>query len=672
MIGAAAVAVPILIHLLMRNKTVRIDFAAMRFLMESKKPVVRWLRIKQLLILLMRIAAVAIIAMAFARPFFPSGTGLGLWDEQQREIGIIVDVSASMKADNHLNSAKAKLQDLFSQIAPETIVSVYFSGGTSQLIVEKEPYTAGISARVLSVLQPTLQQGNLREAVQFMDDLLRGSAVFKRELYIISDFQKTAWPESNTFVQLASRAKIRLLPVVEEPWKNVAIIDAQIPEDTQQSWLCTVQDFSAGQIGSIEIKLVVAGKTLGVQKIGFSERQTQVVQFDKINPKSGDISGYFELQADGDAFAEDDRYYFVSHQKQATRILAVNGEKASGASDELFFVEKAINTKGSAFNLINAEVGNLSQLSPEAFDIVLLANVTGLNTRPLQALKDFVQKGGGLFIATGDKIDMNLYNRFFESISPAKIIKQAKDRIDRSAGDILLISQVNHPAIEKFNDPLNGDLSQARFYQHWRVEPRASAQVLATFGDSSPAILSTTVGRGKVVFFSFPLDAEWSDLPIQSSYLPLLHTMLTYLQPPTEKARFVQVGQPLYLGDTFKANSQIQIATPDEVKSSWQTENLIYSGTTLPGIYRFQQGSLSKNIAVNMAAEESETQVLRPETFLAKLDSGDEQTVIDKTQYAASIPAREAESDQKLWRLLLFAALALLIGESFLANRTPR
>ncbi|MFQ5629106.1 MAG: BatA domain-containing protein [bacterium] len=671
MIGAAAVAVPILIHLLLRNKVVRVDFAAMRFLMESKKPIVRWLRLKQLLILLMRIIAVALLAIAFARPFFTSGAGLGLWSDQQREIGIIIDISASMNASNNLNAAKSKLQELFSQIEPETIVSVYFSGGSSRLIVEKEPYTAGISARVLSAMQPNYRQSNLREAVQFMDDLLRGSAIYTRELYIISDFQKTAWPESNNFLQLASHAKIHLRPAAEKPWQNIALIDAEIPEDKNQPWLCTVQDFSAGQISSFDVSLFVSGKRIGTQKARFTDNTSLVLQFDKAG-KKGTTSGYFEIKAEGDLFPADDRYYFVANQKQAIRVLAVNGEKAAGASDELFFAERAINAKGSAFNLVKADAAKLNQLSPEAFDIVILANVTGFNKSHLQALKNFVQSGGGLLIAAGDKIDKAFYNRFFDSISPAKIIKPARERIDRSGGDILLISNINHLAVDAFSNPLNSDLSVARFYQHWRVEAHQSAQVLATFGDSSPAILATTAGRGKVVLFTFPLDAEWSDLPIQSSYLPLLHTMLAYIQPSKEKARFVQVGQPLYLGDVFTPNTPMRITTPDEIESTWQAENLIYSGTSLPGMYHFRQGSLSKNVAVNLTPEESETQLLLPEAFLANIDDGSEQTIIDKAQHASSIPDREAESEQKLWRLLLFVTIILIVSESLLANRTPR
>ncbi|MCA9742841.1 hypothetical protein KC734_14985, partial [candidate division KSB1 bacterium] len=92
----------------------------------------------------------------------------------------------------------------------------------------------------------------------------------------------------------------------------------------------------------------------------------------------------------------------------------------------------------------------------------------------------------------------------------------------------------------------------------------------------------------------------------------------------------------------------------------------------LPGIYRFQQKSMHKNIAVNLTTEESDTDIFVPEAFLAKLYSADEQTVIDQSQARISLPEQQAESEQKVWRYLVFVAFAFLIGESFLGNRTPR
>ncbi|MCB9512600.1 MAG: BatA domain-containing protein [Deferribacteres bacterium] len=671
MIGAAAVAVPILIHLLMRNKVVRIDFAAMRFLMESQKQVVRWLKLKQLLILLLRIAAIALLALAFARPYFPESSALGLWASDEKEVGLIVDISASMLAAEHLTQAKSALRDVFDGLAPETIVSVYFAGGHSRMIVEREPLNDGIEARVLSMLQPTYQHCNLREATQTMDDLLRGSALFKRELYIISDFQRSGWPETGSFLQLASHAEVKLLPVTEKPWRNITIIDAQVPDETEQPWLCTVQNQALDVVKSAEVNLVVAGKAIATQKVEFTDGSTQVVPFEQVKLPRGDIAGYFEVNVDDD-FVEDNRYYFVAQQREYIRVLAVNGEKASGPADELFFADKAVNTHGSAFRLIQTEAARLDRISPDAFDVVLLANVTGLNNNDVQILRTFVRNGGGLLIAPGDKVDIKFYNRFLEEIAPASLQNLAKPLLDRNSGDIMMLSNIGHPAFDQLSNALSNDISAARFFQHWILQPKVGSQMLANFGDDAPAIVVGTAGRGKVVMLSFPIDGEWSDLPIQTSYLPLLHTLLSYAQPPAEKVQFVRVGQPLYLGDSFQPNTQVEVATPDNVVSTWRSDNLIYGGASLPGIYRFQQKSMHKNIAVNLTTEESDTDIFVPEAFLAKLYSADEQTVIDQSQARISLPEQQAESEQKVWRYLVFVAFAFLIGESFLGNRTPR
>lgn len=671
LIGAGAILVPILIHLLLRNKTVRIDFAAMRFLMESRKPVVRWLRLKQLLILLLRIAAVALLALAFARPFLPEGSSLALWRSSEREIGIIVDVSASLGAGSHVRKARERLSALFDRFEPETAISVYFTGGASRLVAEREPYSPGLKARVLASLQPTYQHGTLREAIQYMDELLRGSALYRRELYVISDFQRTAWPQG-TFLQLDSHARVFLEPLAERSWKNFAVIAGKAPETADQPWRCTIRAFAGGELPEVTVNLVIGERVRAGRKVAFRDANTQIVEFDGVNVQDSDLSGYFEVDAPEDAFAADDRYYFATRGDEAVKILAVNGESEPGASDELYFAERAINAKGSPYKMLASTAIQGGQLNADAFSTVILANVRGLSSRPLQELKEFVERGGGLLIAPGDRTDNALYNRFFDELAPAQLLAPARPRIDRSTGEILLMSSSGHPALLKLADPLNGDLSSARFYQYWQVEKKPAAEVLAAFGNGEPAILGSTSGRGKVILLTFPLDSEWSDLPVQSSYLPLLHTLLGYLQPTKDRARSLHVGQPIYLGDVFEPGAPIQIEKPDGHSEQLQSDGLIYNGLLQPGLYTFRQRGRVRRVAVNLPPEESESEIWNETAFLAMLDTGTEMTSIDRPDQAPGLPERAAEANQKWWRLLLIATLVVLVGESALANRTPR
>ncbi len=670
--GAAAASLPIIIHLLLRNKAIKVEFAAMRFLAHSQKPVVRWLKLKQFLVLLLRILAIAILGLAFARPFFPETDALVLWGDDKREIGVIMDASASMKTVGHAEAARSELEKLLADLDENAVVSICIVGREAEMVVERAQPFAGMAAQALARFKPTFYQSNLREALLFMDDVLRGSPLPLREIYIISDFQKTSWPKNNAPVQLASNADVKLLPVAEERWSNIAILDAKIPDDREQPILCTVQDYSGGKIREAEVKLNVRGKAVATQKINFLTTKTVVVEFDQKKVPTGQNTGFFEISAEGDRFAEDDRFYFVSYQRDAVEILAVNGEQAAAASDELFFVERAVNVKGSDFNLNKIDPTSLTRLNPEAFDIVLLANLKGMNRKSLENVKAFVENGGGLLLAPGDKIDPTHFNRLFEEIAPAKIERTAQKFIDPQVGDLVLLNDTEHPALSLFADPVNGDLSGARFFQHWVCEAKSGAQILASFNDGSPAILAYTMGRGKIIMLSFPLDSEWADLPIQAVYLPFLHSVLSYLKPPKEQMLTKTVGKPLFLGDRFTGSKTVELSLPNGDDETLAPGSLIYSAADAPGFYQFSQGSKKLAYAVNLPQTESDSEVMVAEAFLAKVDHSVERTSLDKNESIASLSNGQHEARQKFWKTLLAVLVVILLSESLLANRTPR
>ncbi|MFQ5485558.1 MAG: BatA domain-containing protein, partial [Desulfobacterales bacterium] len=94
--GVASASIPLIIHLIKRNRAVRLPFAAMRFLQIRPNQKVKSQKLRQLLLLLMRITALALLALAFARPYL-KGSGAGtLWVEQPRTAVILIDNSLSM------------------------------------------------------------------------------------------------------------------------------------------------------------------------------------------------------------------------------------------------------------------------------------------------------------------------------------------------------------------------------------------------------------------------------------------------------------------------------------------------------------------------------------------------------------------------------------------------
>ena len=94
--GLGAIAIPVLIHLIQREKKRVIEFPSLMFVRRIPYQSVRRRRIRHWALLLLRAAAIALVVAAFARPFFRQGAVAAAVGGGAREIVILLDQSASM------------------------------------------------------------------------------------------------------------------------------------------------------------------------------------------------------------------------------------------------------------------------------------------------------------------------------------------------------------------------------------------------------------------------------------------------------------------------------------------------------------------------------------------------------------------------------------------------
>src|ERR1700675_157338 len=93
--GMWFLAAPVLIHLINMLRHQRVQWAAMEFLLASQKKFRTWVILKQLLLLLLRMAAIALVVLALAQPLLPEKMGGFLGGRPTHHI-VLLDDSFSM------------------------------------------------------------------------------------------------------------------------------------------------------------------------------------------------------------------------------------------------------------------------------------------------------------------------------------------------------------------------------------------------------------------------------------------------------------------------------------------------------------------------------------------------------------------------------------------------
>jgi len=664
--GLAAAAIPVIIHLIHRNRAETVHFAAMRFLERTPAHLLRRQKLKQILLLALRILALALLGLGFARPLLTGAQGESVLPSEAHALAVVIDVSASMAAGGHLQAAVAAANELLRHAQPADEVSLISAGATLELLAER--VTPGEALAALARVQQRHSLGNLRDAVQFADQLLQQSPLRRRQLHLFSDLQASNLPLGNLMLQSAAE----LLPHnLVARWQNLALLAGEcIAADGRIAYKCRVRNFTEHD-QEIEVRLLPPApsrRPLAVQRLVLAASAEQTVHFASAGLALGETqegARCLEISAAADEFAGDNRFYLVPPGPQRHRVLLVPGE---GGAER--YLRSALELPGSGLELAISTPNTFEAMLANDFAAVVLAGVTGVGNGAAEKLRDYVQQGGGLIIALGSRPPGETFNHLLAALLPGRILSPVANSREHVA---LTDIDFAHPVFSVFRDPANGDPSSIQVTRRYHLQPRAEAMRLAGFEDGLPALLELAVGKGKVLLWASTLDLSGGNLPVRGIFVPLLHQWLGYVRRAEAQTAVTLVGQPILINDEFEADKAITVTLPD---GSRQEQTLaapaVFTETALPGHYVFEQRGRQIWRAVNLDTRESDPLALPPEDLQARFHRPQEDTQLSGVFGVSAPSAREVERQQRLWRLALWAVLGALLLEGWLASRTPR
>jgi hypothetical protein len=263
----------------------------------------------------------------------------------------------------------------------------------------------------------------------------------------------------------------------------------------------------------------------------------------------------------------------------------------------------------------------------------------------------------------------------FKELTPAVLKNRAFKSPDRNAGVIIAEIDYQHPIFRPFADPGQSDPSVARFYQYFTSQALAEELVLARFEDGNPAMLERKLGKGTVVLLTTSLDVEWSNLPVKAHFIPFLYRTLEYLAADRKGVKSYLVGNPVAIrsfADLDVDNTEVSVLLPDGEIEKPAASDIFFRSTYTPGIYQIERSEeLLAYFAVNVDVQESDL-TAAPEESIADITANIAGSDVQAAAISTEKMLTDREENQKLWRFVIAAVILLLLGETWLANRTYR
>jgi len=724
--GLALLAAPYLIHQIRRPERETTRFSSLMFIPQTRKEVIERRRVQHILLMLIRMAMLTFLALAFARPYLRSHATAGAVAPAAAAWHVVLlDASYSMGTNGWFDEAKAKALSIMDSLGPgDRMGAIVFARAprTVAPILSNEDPAAGSPASARAAIESaqlseetTAYAPALQAAQAMLESAESRSATPPARLvvHLISDFQRVGLPEKTNRWKLEPRIELRCVEVGKPGGANCAIEDVSVRE-TKPGELQVrgrVRNWSSAQKVLCAVRLIAQGggadsRTSMTVEPGAARQVSFRIP---INPAS-DFEGRLEL--DDDPLPTDNRRYFTRQAARQQRVLLLADDPSSGAESAGRFLSSALPPKSDLpwrLEIQPATKAGDFLLNDEQRPAILIAGgLRRLTPAAAEAIRRYAETGGRVLLTLDQpppptssissipsipSISSDILNKAL--LSPLGLRWDGPLHSERSDTRFALISwaDFDHPIFLPLRSPQFNDFSNVRFYNYQRLSlPAASAdpkgeetpRVLARFepdadGRQAPAIVEASVGDGRVVIWAFGADLEWSNLPRSVRFIPMLYETLSYLGGGGDDHRAWLVGEALRPPKRVSAARDFQIvklpgeANEVDLKAAGPARDLQVrrSGFVEWRAARDKGDTLIE--AVNVRAAESNPERISPEEFQLKLCAPQlEASQTAPLDFERGVVVSGFAIRREYWRLLIGLLFAFVFLESWHAVRVSR
>lgn len=404
----------------------------------------------------------------------------------------------------------------------------------------------------------------------------------------------------------------------------------------------------------------------------------------------------------GDSLPEDNVRYFPARISAGTPVLLVDGDLSSNyEASESFYLRRALDPSGVMRTGLDIRVVNgveFETVTLADYAVIYLLNVYQMNESRVAALEDWVDDGGGLVFATGFLADRDFYNgRLYndgDGLLPFQMVGIEGDEEQKRWVHPKLVDET-HEALHGFSGEGGVFLEAVQVYLRWQVEVdeeklrqgEIRVPMRLTDAHESPALVEQAFGKGRVLAYTFPLDADWTNWPDEPAFFITMVETTKYLARGGGEQGQLLVGEPLTLQiDLTRHDREATVVPPqgdpapvlhleDRQANGGSTDSLWmigYDDTVTRGIYRLQlprqqntagEGDIDE-VMFAMNIDPAEGNLAPAKTDVLRRRWGDS---VELVSSQSSVFSRFEGGQTEIWRRLLIVLVVVLCGEQFLA-----
>lgn len=531
-----AVGLPLLIHLLNLKRPQKVAFSTLAFFRELKNTTIRRIRIKRYLLLLLRLLAIACLALVLARPFLPPGLSGG-GNAQAPALNAIL-------LDNSISMSRIGKQGPMFEYAREIIGEIEESAKDEDRFMLQLTNGEGEFTNILSRanLQKTLEDVEIKPAGNFISSRLssliesvREAPYQNKNIFIITDGQQSQLQDLQELE--SENITLTVIDVGEVEVQNTVVADISASTNmigTDIPFTLNIELANRSEVPAVNqfVSLEFEGQNAGQYSVALEANERKIFAFEITPSKTGSAKG--QITIEGDEFQPDNQYYFTVQVPETRNVLWVSEDYTS--PDFISYTGAMLRVAGEndaqlSYREANPDYFETADLSQ--FDAIILDAVESIPNYSFQALQVFVQEGGGLMFFPSENGDLRNYNSLFAQFNAGQFVGIQGEYASFSSvatADELL---EDHPAFSGLfereqNEQLRFTNPNIYYYLKLQTTSSGTGFNLLTMNNGDVLVHEKQFGEGNLMIAAIGNDPGWSNFPVKPLFAPFYYRLLLY------------------------------------------------------------------------------------------------------------------------------------------------
>jgi len=621
-------------------------------------------KLKQLLVLLLRILAVVFIVLAFSGPDFNKSNSLPV--SSHSLTAIYVDNSFSMMSEG-------KDGRLFEESLKMATKLVNQMPKDKQFLLVTNESTSGRKLKSKEAMLADLDDVTISPATRNISSVIRSVEKIKEdkgfkdvEFYLISDFQKNAFDASafpldsiGNFYFLPQQLLEKKNIYLDSCWITAPVILPGRPIDLS----IRLKNDSESDYNKVPLKVMINGQQKAVAGVDLKAGATKILTVNFTVYEPGWQTGKIEVEDYPIIF--DDNLYFTFNVKRKINILEITEKNAKNALLSFYETDEVFD-----FRTMDYRQVNYNRLTD--FNLIILNGLPDISTGLISQLKETVESGRNLLFVPASSSEQAGNNAFLEAFNAGKI--SGPDTTNTRVSGINRQSKMFREAI--IHVPDNADFPTV--FKHFKYQYRVSngLESLIDLLNGDAFLLKKTFGKGLIYLLAVPLSNNFSNFLSNSLFVPVMYNGA--VQGISTSRLFYIIGEdnlieadlttvpvsekPFSLHQKGSAYSMI----PEQKINNGKLTLDLHGGIVEAGYYDLTENdSVYRSYAFNFNRKESQMNFLNAEQINQELKRSGIKfyQVLNSSDSNMSTVIKTMQKENNLWKLFIIFALLMLLAE---------